>query len=281
MSKTNRGKLARIISGNAFLKGKLLAFALGHLKDNKPDFEYFVEQFLQEFPDETEKFPSVFNRGLKHIEKVIALARKTTLPSDHVIVDVGGAAGEVALIFAGSFPAARVYSFEPVSGTYKKLVAAVRGHKNITPVNKGLGSTPSTAEIHVAQRVTSSSLLPPKEKIDDPFLAASLKQTAMERITISTLDRELPNEVPVSILKMDVQGYELEVLKGAVQTLKRTSLVVLELMNHDFYTSAPRYYQVDEFLRQQGFSLFDMVPSIRNESRLYEWDAIYLNDRIG
>ncbi len=81
-------------------------------------------------------------------------------------------------------------------------------------------------------------------------------------------------------MKLDVQGHELEVLKGAVNTLKNTAIVVAEMSNHHNYKGAPLYYDIDEFLRRNNFSLYDQCLSLKEDGKLLEWDGIYVNNNL-
>jgi hypothetical protein len=90
----------------------------------------------------------------------------------------------------------------------------------------------------------------------------------------------VPPDAKVLLIKLDTQGTELDVLKGAADTLKRTLFVLSEMNNHDDYKHACKYYEVDEWLRQNGFTLADTITSYRNAGRMIEYDAIYINERL-
>ena len=79
---------------------------------------------------------------------------------------------------------------------------------------------------------------------------------------------------------MDVQGFELEVLKGATKTLKNTKVIVLEINNHDGYKGSPTYFEIDDFLRNKNFELYDLLASNRVKNKLQDWDAIYVNKNL-
>jgi FkbM family methyltransferase len=228
-----------------------------------------------------ENFPSVVNNGYRHIEKVIDLVYFFELNPAASIVDVGGADGVIAKKFAAQFPNAKVYTFEPIKTTFQELLNTISGHQNIHGINKGLGAEKiEYATIHRLARVTSSSLFPAKTVISNSFFAENLKNESVEDVSITTLDDEIPSDEQINILKVDVQGYEVEVLKGAKHTLRRVKLLVLEMQNHDLYEGAPKYFELDEFVRKEDFILYDIVPSIRQDKQLYEWDAIYVNKKV-
>src|SRR5258706_5546752 len=114
-------------------------------------------------------------------------------------------------------------------------------------------------------RITASSIF---ESSDNSMLSGNrfFDTVEKERIEIDLLDNTIM-EGSVSLIKMDVQGYELEVLKGGVKTLRNTYFVLLEMQNHGIYNGAPKYYELDGFLRNAGFELFEISPSIRENQQ--------------
>jgi FkbM family methyltransferase len=222
------------------------------------------------------EYPSVINTGYRHIEVAIELIKKNNL-ENLTIIDVGGATGDVALMFSKSFPYATIHSFEPIFKSFSKLQEKAKDNQNIQPHHFALGAKKDNFKINVAERITSSSLFEINTEIGDSFFSENLKLNRHEEINVRVLDDELGNDSEVSLIKLDVQGFELEVLKGAVNTLKKTHFILTEVMNHDFYKGAPLYFEIDHFLRENNFELFDIIPSIRREGKLMEWDIIYKN----
>lgn len=234
-----------------------------------------IKRFRQEIITDRFQYPSVINNGYLHIERMIEIIQSRSIDVK-VVLDIGAASGETCKKFAESFPYAKVYAFEPIKSTFQKLVDNTKAITSISAFNLGLGSKQATVSINITGRVTSSSILATNENEfftePEPFRIVST-----EEIFIDTLDQRMNGEAAVQLIKMDVQGYELEVLKGGVETLKRTSFVLLELQNHQIYQGAPQYFEIDTFLRENGFELFDMIPSIRVNMQIKEFDAIYIN----
>ena len=76
-----------------------------------------------------------------------------------------------------------------------------------------------------------------------------------------------------------VNTHAMEVLKGANSSIERIIIIVLEMNNHNYYPGAPKYFEIDEYLRNKNFTIFDIFPSTKDMGRLKEWDSIYLNNR--
>lgn len=226
------------------------------------------------------EFPSVINNGYRHIEVACALLARHGCDTGHTIADVGSAAGIVAAMFAQKFPGNRIMAFEPVPASYRQLVAATAALGNVTPHQVALGGAAGDRELHLSARITSSSLFETNRAIGDPFFASNLETVSTTSVRVATLDDVIDPAARIALIKMDVQGSELDVLRGAERTLGQTRFVLTEMMNHDFYTAAPQYHEIDAFLRERGFGLHDIIPSIRRDERLMEWDAIYCNTGV-
>jgi FkbM family methyltransferase len=252
-----------IISSNKYLLNKVLTTNRARLVAENMDY------------------PSIINNGYLHIEQALAVTDHFSLKERKgIIVDVGAADGTISLKFEKHFSNADVYCFEPIKGTYETLLSNVKQYSRIRTFNKGLAAKQQQLNINKTHRITSSSLFPITEKIKDSYFAENIHKVGEETIEISTLDQEIPKEQAVHLIKIDVQGYELEVLKGGTETLKRTSVIVLEAQNHELYVGAPKYFELDNFLRNSNFTLYNIVPSLRKNMKLYEWDAIYVNNTL-
>lgn len=255
--------LIRIVSNNKFLLTKLLSLNRDKLVE------------------ETLNYPSIVNNGFFHIEQVFTIANHFNLKNKKgIVVDVGAADGKISTMFMNYFSCSSIYSFEPVKTTFEELTSAVSGRKQIHIFNMGLAAQKGELVLNKSNRITSSSLFPIEKNIKDSYFSKNISKVGEEKIMLSTLDSEIPKEQPVHLIKLDVQGYELEVLKGGVNTLSRTSIVLIEMQNHDLYIGAPKYHTLDDYLRSINFTLYSIVPSLRRNLKIYEWDAIYVNNNL-
>lgn len=161
----------------------------------------------------------------------------------------------------------------------------------------GLGNTTGTAPIYVTRHPMCSSLYPPNE----PYLArfAGLPELVNLDFTvdieITTLDQFCESEsiTEIDFLQIDVQGAELQVLQGAVNLLEHSILgIQTEVEFSPLYKNQPLFADVDTFLRERDFTLFDLSKSYRGRMRspirsqvrpgqLLWGDAFYFRDLIG
>ena len=263
----------------AFLVKPILNVVAWFLKLSRHNIYYLVDKPLR--AEIQEVSASVF--AYQHIENAVWIAKNrfhTEGASDgSIIADVGGGTATTATIFSKNFPKHDIYVFEPIKTSFADIEKATARTARWQLINKAVGSSIGTTEINIAERVTASSLLELSQNTEG-YYGEILKTKSRETIEITTLDATLPADKTVDILKMDVQGFELEVLKGAAATLQRTKVIVLEVNNHDGFKGAPTYFDIDDYLRQRDFELFDLLPNFREAGKLLDWDAIYVNKKL-
>ncbi|MDP1801077.1 MAG: FkbM family methyltransferase [Bacteroidota bacterium] len=200
-------------------------------------------------------------------------ADKLALP----IIDVGAANGESAAYFSKNFINAPVLAFEPFIKMFHIAQETNRGNKNVIIKNLALDSSIGKKEINITANYVSSSI----HELNSSEIS---KQTDEQKkkfevikkqeISTSTLDEETKSIKEILLIKLDTQGSELNILKGGIETLKKTNLLLIEMSNHDMYTNGCKYYEVDQFLRDNFFNLVDIIVVYRPEGAL-EYDAIY------
>jgi FkbM family methyltransferase len=247
------------------------------LKKNKDALKYLFTVSLKE--ETAEFFETQYYRGYAHIDKAIKIIKKN-LPKNHIVVDVGGADGVTPEIFAKHFPGTQIWIFEPLKENYEMIQSMSQKYSEFIVVPKAAGNQIGTAKINVASALSSSSIFELYADKNSDFFSDLLVTKRREEIEITKIDSTIPPNNYVSIMKLDVQGFELEVLKGAKNTLQRTSLIVLEVNNHEGYVGSPKYFELDSFLRENNFELFDIFPSLKDNDKLKEWDAIYVNKKL-
>jgi FkbM family methyltransferase len=173
-----------------------------------------------------------------------------------VVLDVGANAGMYGRQLRRIGFDSRVVSFEPLSDAYAELEELAREDPLWECRRVALGSSDGSAEINVAGNSTSSSLLGMEERHLES--APESKYVGTEEVPLARLDSiwgELVGEEDRVFLKLDVQGFELEVLNGAAECLRSVDCVQAELSFVSLYEGAPDYRELIDFLRASGFRL--------------------------
>ena len=139
--------------------------------------------------------------------------------------------------------------FEPQKVPFQKLTDVVNsiGFDNITLINKALGNSCATVEMTCNDDGLCSSILNPKHVLEQyPNIIFDRKET-VEMVTMDSVIGENHN---YNFLNMDTQGYELEVLKGAKNTLKTIDFVYTEVNNTEVYENNALIEDIDNFLKE-------------------------------
>jgi FkbM family methyltransferase len=178
-----------------------------------------------------------------------------------LILDVGANVGQYALRTRSAGYRGQIVSFEPLSSAYAELSARAAADTAWDCRNQALGSSAGRAELHVARNSYSSSLL----EIDDRQLksAPDSRYVRTESVSVVALDSvwdELVRDAQRPYLKLDVQGFELEALRGAERSLSKLAGVEAELSLAPLYEGAPSYREVIEHLESAGFRLAGLDP---------------------
>lgn len=162
--------------------------------------------------------------------------------------------------------------FEPLSDNFNVLEQNVRGlNANIVGHQVALGSSSGTATMYVSSNEKqSSSILKPKVHLTHH---PNVSFPSREEVEVKTLDEfETFN---FNFINMDVQGYELEVLKGGSETLKHIDYVYCEVNRDEVYENNAFIEQIDEYL--QNYNLIRVETDWAGEI----WgDALYIKTSL-
>ena len=218
---------------------------------------------------------------LSHMNAACRVLNKLRSAEDvFIIVVVGAADGDSSITFARSFKNVSIIAFEPVSETCQLFRKKTKHLSNIKLLQKAISNKIGKIEVNVTGNFKSSSILKLNTDYNkDTDFSKNLSFQKTETVEMSTLDIELENYNNIDLIKLDVQGAELLILKGASQTLKHTNIILIEMSNHDSYINSAKYFEVDAYLRNNDFKLYDLIPAGRNKDRIYEWNAVYLHDK--
>lgn len=173
-----------------------------------------------------------------------------------VVLDVGAYVGDFARACLEAWPICQVHSFEP-------LLEVVNTAERWTWHRVALGADhDETAVMHRCEFLPSSSMLPMAElhKAAFPYTRGG----SIQKVEVHALEQYEHLIGGRTLLKIDVQGWELEVLIGAGETLDRFAAVVCEVSWQELYEGAPSFEQLDAHLRAHGFRHERRVDELRD-----------------
>jgi len=198
-----------------------------------------------------------------------------------VLLDVGANVGQYALRTRNAGYRGRIVSFEPLLAAFAELSARAVADPAWEARRHALGSSAAESEIHISRNSYSSSLLEMEER--HLRTAPESAYVGTENISVLPLDSIWDEVVDGSdrpFLKLDVQGFELEALRGAERSLAALVGVQCELSLVPLYAGAPTHKEVMEHLEAAGFRLAGIEPAFFDPetAELLQADAIFVRD---
>lgn len=198
------------------------------------------------------------------------------------VIDVGANIGQFGLSLRKLGFKGKIVSFEPMKHARAKLEEVAAENPPWKVFSAALGSRSGEQNLQIFKDDTFSSLHSMTEsgkKTFGSYVQAQGTQAVKTETLDGLLDGQLGREIHGAIMiKTDTQGHDLEVLKGGVQLLKKTSVVMTEAAVEVIYEGAPSFTEILAFLRQNGFEASGFYPlSHQPESlAMIEFDAFFV-----
>jgi FkbM family methyltransferase len=183
------------------------------------------------------------------------------------IFDVGAHAGEFTKLCRATWPAAKLTCFEVLPGPVRELRQWCARDGNANVIELLLGAEPKEA-VPLHELGTASSIL-------DEHIAQASRTGLYPMQTIDGIVTSRCIDAP-DLLKLDVQGYELEVLKGAQRTLKKISAILAEINLIDIHKNVPLLDDLIVFIREKGFVAYDICGLTRRPLDQGLWQADFI-----
>jgi FkbM family methyltransferase len=198
-----------------------------------------------------------------------------------LVLDVGANEGQYYDFLRGQVMySGPVVSFEPVPSLARALADRSRRDRRWEIRQTALGSGKGTGQFNVAGSSQVSSFLAFSDN------ARHIPVVAVETVAIDTLNDlgpELFRDVPPerTFLKLDTQGYDLEVLKGASDYVDRLPFLTTEVPFIHIYENMPGYEDYFAYFRERKFGLVGMWSTSRDPLfRAREFDCVFVNTRL-
>lgn len=215
-----------------------------------------------------------------------SLPRGTCLANDLVrlnegviqeIWDVGAHHGETSLSFARDYPEAKIQSFEPISQNYDLLIQNCSHLKNFRTHKLALGDTNTRTEVFMQNNSVIHSLR-------DDLNKASSNDSVSEIVEVKTIDYLVKRFLlqNIDLLKIDVEGYEMQVLKGARESLeeKKISFIYLETGLDNRFVPIQ---SLVEYLEPYGyfpFAFYEQTAHWTGIQNLWYWNTLFVKEDL-
>jgi FkbM family methyltransferase len=192
------------------------------------------------------------------------------------VVDVGANRGQFSLFALHSYPRATIISLEPLSEPAMRFRRVFAGERRVTLHHAALGPNSGQSTMHVSGHDDSSSLLPITAAQGKLFRGTEEVRT--ETVRIAPLSELLGNESidEPALLKLDVQGYELEALRACEELLERFEFVCAEGSFIELYQGQVLADDLIAWLRARGYALVCVYGTVSDKlGRAVQADMLF------
>ena len=234
----------------------------------------------------SEKIFSFFHRFIEkkyHLRRLSKILKDLAFFKYPTIFDVGGNEGESIDFFLNLFENPKIYSFEPETKSYKKLLDKYGKNKAVNLFKFAFGNKKEELRLKINVKSSTSTL----SKINTKSKYYNLKSLILnpsknnvflgeEKVKVKKIDDFFYQKKikTIHILKIDTEGFDFNVIKGAKKALKKTKIIIIEFQLNDMYLNYdPK--KIENFLIVNNFAL---VKSLKFPFMLYE-DRVYINTK--
>jgi len=186
--------------------------------------------------------------GIEHL-KVIR-----NLDLDHII-DIGANKGQFALLCRNLFPNARIDSFEPLKKSADIFSSVFDNDSKTNLYRCAIGNKEQSMDLHISNKDDSSSLLSIGKAQSQHF--SGTHEVGIEKVKVKKLENVIDknNIGEKTLLKIDVQGFELEVLQGCEAIFTNFDYIYCECSFIELYSGQKLADDIINFLAQKEFIL--------------------------
>ena len=189
-----------------------------------------------------------------------------------VLVDIGANEGDWTAGVLRAVPGVRIIAAEPGDEPRAVLSTRFGADPNVTIDPRAVTDAPGVATYHRTRASVFASLLPPEHALHELYALPGFPTEVLETVEVPTVTLdELVGDQHVPVLKLDVQGGELAVLRGGHRVLERTDAVLVEVLFVGHYEGDATFGPLDTELRRLGFALMDMSRPFRLEDGPALW----------
>ena len=230
------------------------------------NFKKEIKVYNDFFEWQNYKLPVNFFEPLIFLNNYGANILKNKNAVTEAIIDVGANIGDSAIVLRNNFPNSKIICFEPEQKNFNlcKKTAELNNIENIIIEKIGLGDT------------TQSSNL---SRIGTLGIGSRISEGIGEKINITTLDDYVKkNNIKVGLIKVDIEGYEPNFIRGAQETIRTQAPVILLSIYHtcsDFYMLKP---MIEEIMKNSEFKYrYNFFQPVGNDTIL---DTLLICERV-
>ena len=196
------------------------------------------------------------------------------------VVDIGANVGEFTAIFNELFPTSQIYAFEPIPICFDKLNDRVSNLKNVKTYNIGLGSKNGELNLNKSSHDPASSFREMSDLHKENYPHSSGSEEL--KVAVHRLDEvlDLSNIHSNIFIKIDVQGFEDEVIIGGMKTFDKAKVIIVESSYRKLYENEPLFHGIYSLLQPLGFEFMGCLKQsvFKVDESYLQGDCIFIKN---
>lgn len=193
------------------------------------------------------------------------------------VIDIGANKGQFALIANYFNNKCKIYSFEPLLDPYNKFNRVFSGKQNVSSFQVAISPHQGKQKFYVSKQNDSSSLLKIGKSQTEYFKNTELLRE--EFIDCGKLNQFIKYDdlSGTTLMKIDVQGYELNVLKSSKDFFKHIDFIYCEVSFQELYEEQSLVNEIIRYMHDNDFELCDIRCPVYKNNNLIQSDMLFKN----
>ena len=213
---------------------------------------------------------------LTHITSMEFIEMAKESGSIKTIYDLGANVGTWSQLAKALIPGASIHAFEPIPTYQESYLASTKGLSSIRLHKVGAGSENKKEKFNFSGH--SSSFL----EVSENLLRMFPNEKKVGEITVDMVrldDYSSKEHIPMpDLMKLDVEGYELEVLKHATECMKYCRYIILEVSFVERHIGQPLFHDVIHFMGQQNYGVCAFPYKMHLAQPIFQADVLFKNN---
>jgi FkbM family methyltransferase len=208
-----------------------------------------------------------FDQPLDAIERLFYLELQSLLKNEPLVIyDIGAAEGILSSALAKLANSISIQAFEPIPDVYQKLSIKTSRFSKISCHNVALGDAEGKISMYISNKSNSSSLLPMKNLHNNEFPGTGISHKIdVPVVRLDDYVRQNNLLIP-NLIKIDVQGYEKNVIEGGLETISKSKYCVVEMSFKSLYEGSPLFDDIYNILKNLGFKIIGVSHPLKGHS---------------
>lgn len=203
------------------------------------------------------------------------LLPENSLAKPGCFIDIGANRGDWTAALLSLCQPRHVLCAEPDPKLTQQLHARFKKNPSVEICETAIGKEEGSAEFNLMEDPVCNSLRVPTEGMTNTFPDAFRVKESI-RVRVQPLDALTEKLDHITLLKIDAQGFEREILAGAAATLSRTEYVLLEMNFQPHYEGEAGFIELDCIMQQHGFCISNYSPPLGGKRQAMLADFLYV-----